>query len=345
LFFVAIFLIALLAYFLVSLVMKQAHVLDLLDVPNERSHHCSIIPSGGGLGFVAALFVGFFVFEFSLFFEHWYIFVALGVVFGVGVYDDRHDVSARLKFIAIFIAVLFLSLNGLYIDTLGNWYGFEIGLLWWIGVPFSMFAIAGFTNALNLIDGIDGLASSISITILLFFAFLGLKYQDTFIVALSFFTIASILGFLLLNWNPAKIFMGDSGSLSLGFIISVVSVLSLEYIHPVAVLYLAAIPLLDTLVVMVRRIRRGKSPFSPDKTHIHHILVNFFEGNAKRVVYFLVMLQAVFSGIGYVILDSMSKGDEKNIPLFGLIGFALLFVLFYMIFTGMQRRQMIIDSK
>ena len=122
-------------------------------------------------------------------------------------------------------------------------------------------------------------------------------------------------------------------------IISVLAVLSIEYIHPVTILYLAAIPILDTLIVMIRRIRRKKSPFSPDKTHLHHILVKFFDNNIQRTVGFLVLLQVIFSGIGYAIIDSMSKGDEKNIPLFALIGFMLLFVLFYMIFTGIKKRQ------
>ena len=342
--FVQLFFTTLFSYLLVKQVIKHAHDLELLDVPNERSHHCNIIPSGGGIGFVAALFSGVVIFEFSLFLEYWYLFLSILIVFAMGVYDDRHDVSAKLKFIAIFIAVGLLSLYDLSINTLGNWYGYDLNLLWWIAVPFSMFAVAGFTNALNLIDGIDGLSSSISVVILLFFVFLGFKYEDNLLVMLSMFTIASVLGFMFLNWNPAKIFMGDSGSLTLGFIISILAVVSIKYIHPIVILYLTAIPLLDTLIVMIRRIRRGKNPFSPDKTHLHHILVKFFEGNVVKTVYFLVLMQIVFSGIGYAILDSMSKGDGRNIPLFALIGFALMFVLFYMIFTGIKKRQLQLDK-
>jgi UDP-GlcNAc:undecaprenyl-phosphate GlcNAc-1-phosphate transferase len=337
--------ITLASYFLVKQVIKHAHSLHLLDIPNERSHHCNIIPSGAGIGFVAALFVGLISFELQLILEYWFIFLSILIVFAMGIYDDRHDVSAKLKFIAIFLAVGVLFFNGVVIDSLGVWYGYDISLVWWIALPFSMFALAGFTNALNLIDGIDGLSSSISVVILLFFAFLGFEYEDNLLIVLSSFTIASIIGFMFLNWNPAKIFMGDSGSLSLGFIISVLAVISLEYIHPVAILYLTAIPILDTLIVMIRRIRRGKSPFSPDKTHLHHILVKFFDNNVPQTVSFLVLMQIIFSGIGYALLDSMSKGEGKNIPLFALIGFVLLFVVFYMIFTGIKKRQKMIDEK
>ncbi len=335
----------LLSYLLVKQVIKHAQTLHLLDIPNERSHHCNIIPSGAGIGFIMAFFLSLIVFEPILFLKNWYIFLSIVIVFAMGIYDDRHEISAKIKFIAIFFAVGLLCLNGVCINTFGVWYGYNISLAWWIAVPFSMFALAGFTNALNLIDGIDGLASSISVVILLFFAFIGFEHADNLLIVLSTFTIASIIGFMFLNWHPAKIFMGDSGSLSLGFIISVVAVLSLKYIHPVAILYLTAIPILDTLIVMVRRIRRGKSPFSPDKTHIHHILVKFFDNNVPKTVVFLVVMQIIFSGIGYAILDSMSKGDSKNIPLFAVVGFMLLFVLFYMIFTGIKKRQSFIDKE
>jgi UDP-GlcNAc:undecaprenyl-phosphate/decaprenyl-phosphate GlcNAc-1-phosphate transferase len=277
-----IFLLTLFSYILVKIVIKYAHELRFLDIPNERSHHCDIIPSGAGLGFISAFFIMITLFEFELLLTNWYYFLSIFVVFIIGIIDDRFEVSARWKFIVIFFSVFILWLNGVSIDTLGIWFGYDLSFSWWIALPFSMFAIAGFTNALNLIDGIDGLSSSVSLVILFFFLFLGIEYHDNFIIKISLYTIATLIGFIILNWHPAKIFMGDSGSLTLGFIISVLALKSIEHIHPIGILYLAAIPLLDTLVVMVRRIRRGKSPFKPDKTHIHHILVKFFDMNVKK---------------------------------------------------------------
>jgi len=339
-------LITLLSYILVKQLIKYAHKLELFDIPNERSHHCSITPRGGGIGFVSAFFIGTILFQYNYFLEYWYIFASIFLVFLVGIYDDKFEVSAKLKFIVIFISVFILWLNGLTINSFGNWYGYELTLPSLVALIFSMFALAGFTNALNLIDGIDGLSSSISIVILTFFAFIGYEYNDNFIFTLSIFSIASIAGFLVLNWNPAKIFMGDSGSLTLGFIISVLSLLSLKYIHPIAILYLAAVPILDTLIVMTRRIRRGKSPFLPDKTHIHHIMVKFFDMNVKRTVLFLVLLQIIFSSIGYIIFDAINHMQKShNLPLFALLGFIILFVLFYMIFTGIKKRQLLEESQ
>ncbi len=335
----------LLSYLFVRYLIKKAHSLGLYDVPNERSHHCSITPSGAGIGFVLALISTLFLFEYELIQSYLFIFFSILSVFVIGIIDDRHDIRAKWKFVVIFFASFILWWHGLSVDTLGTWYGNEINLYVWIALPFTMFTIAGCTNALNLIDGIDGLAGSVSIVILFFFAAVGFKYHSDIIVILSSFTIATLVGFLIFNWNPAKIFMGDSGSLTLGFIISVLSVLSLEYIHPLTILYLTALPILDTLIVMVRRIRRGKSPFKADKTHIHHILVAFFDGDVKRTVVFLMMLQIIFSGVGYALLDIMSKSEGRNVPLFGLVGFAILFVLFYMIFTGIQKRQIELDKK
>ena len=332
-----------LSYIFVKQTIKYAHKLDLYDVPNERSHHCSVKPSGAGIGFVLALFVSFALFEHTLLQQYWYIFLSIFIVFATGVYDDRHNVSAKFKFIFIFIAVFLLWFFGISIDTFGNWYGYNISLPSVFALLFSMFALAGFTNALNLIDGIDGLSASISIVILSFFAGLGFEYNSHIIVLLSTSTIAVLIGFLFLNWNPAKIFMGDSGSLTLGFIISILAVLSIKYIHPIAIIYLTAIPILDTLIVMIRRIRRGKSPFSPDKTHIHHIMVKFFDMNVKKTVVFLSILQIIFSSIGYMLLDSINKNNGHNIPLFALIGFMFMFVIFYMIFTGIKKRQNFIE--
>lgn len=337
-------LIILSSYAFVYNVIKYAHKLDLYDVPNERSHHCSVTPSGAGIGFIGALILSFVFLDFSLFLDYWYIFFAIVIVFSMGVYDDRHEVSAKIKFIAIFAAVFLLWLNDFSIDTLGSWYGYELSLTPTLALIVSMFAISGYTNALNLIDGIDGLSSSISLVILLFFAFIGFEYHSDIIVLLSTFTMASLVGFLFFNWNPAKIFMGDSGSLSLGFIISVLSVLSLQYVHPIALVYIVSLPILDTLIVMTRRISKKRSPFSPDKTHIHHIMVKFFNMDVPKTVGFLVLLQIIFSSIGYMILDSINKHGGANVPLFALVGFICLFFLFYMMFTTMYKHQKIIDK-
>ncbi len=338
------FFIAIFSYFFIKLLMANAKKLNLLDIPNERSQHTKVIPRGGGIGFVLVFFISFLTFDFHLFLHHWYIFVSILMVFLVGIADDRFVVSARLKFKIIFLAVFLMWLNGFSINTFGIWFGYRIDLAWWIALPFTMFALAGFTNALNLIDGIDGLSTSISMVMLVFFYFIGLAHNDILIMTISSYTAVSLVGFLILNWNPAKVFMGDSGSLTLGFIISVLAVLSIRYIHPVVILYLTALPILDTLIVMTRRIRRGQSPFSPDKTHIHHILVKFFDNNVKKTVIFLTISQTIMGGIGCTLFDMIKKDNYGIIPFFALIGFVMIFLLSYMIFTAMKKRQLLIDK-
>jgi UDP-GlcNAc:undecaprenyl-phosphate GlcNAc-1-phosphate transferase len=322
--------------------------LGLIDIPNERSSHCSIIPRGAGIGFVIALFVSVMIYDMTMFIHYWYVYASVMMVFGIGVLDDIYDTPPKAKFLVIFAAVLLLWWYGICIDSLGVWFGFDIELMWF-ALPFTMFALAGFTNALNLIDGLDGLAGSVTIVIVGFFGYIGYAYSNDLMLVLSLFTIASLLGFMVLNYNPAKVFMGDSGSLSLGFVVSILAVLSVEYIHPVVVLYIAAVPILDTLIVMIRRVRRGRSPFSPDKTHIHHILVRAI-GNkdedgklingTKRTVWFLILLQVMFSGIGMLMHNSiLNMGDDSFMPLIALIGFGVLFLVFYVVFTSMKKRQ------
>ncbi len=336
--------IAVISYIFIKILIKNAKKLNLLDLPNDRSYHCNITPRGGGIGFVFSFFLTIFIFKFPLFLEYWYIFVSILIVFLVGILDDIYNISPKSKFVAIFVSVFLLWLHGVDIDTIGLWFGYQINLIWWIALPFSMFALAGFTNALNLIDGIDGLAGSISIVILLSFYFIGYEYHNVLIMVISSFTIASLIGFMLLNWNPAKVFMGDSGSLTLGFIISILAVLSIKHIHPVTILYLAALPILDTFIVMTRRIRKGKSPFSPDKTHVHHILVKFFENNVKKTVIFLIIFQIVFSSVGYILLDMINRYKMGIIPFFAILGFIMIFLLSYMIFNGIKKRQIFLDN-
>lgn len=331
-----------LTFVFIKLIIKNAKVLGLVDIPNDRSSHTKITPRGAGIGFGFAFFISSLFFSFDLFIEQWIVYLAIFMVFLLGILDDHKDASPKAKFYVIFLATFILYLGDISIYSLGTFLGVEIPL-WYFALPFTMIAVAGFTNALNLIDGLDGLAATVSIVILSSFLYIGYLHNDTFIINLCLTTIVSLFAFLYFNWNPAKIFMGDSGSLFLGFIIAVVAILSLEYIHPIAVLYLAALPLMDTLIVMVRRIRNGKSPFSPDKTHIHHILLIFFQKKVKKTVSFLILLQVIFSLIGL-----MFVGESKVLP-FGLgfislVAFVAINALFYMIFTGMKRRQKLIEK-
>jgi len=304
----------------VYLLLKYSSFLGLQDVPNARSSHKKVMPRSAGIGFVSASLLSILFLEFSHFVEYIYIYLSILFIMLVGLYDDRFDASHRWKFVALLIVGVFVSYNGMTIDSLGHYFGYEITLPFWIAMMFSTFAIIGFTNALNLMDGLDGLAGGLSIVILMTFFAVGYTHDDQPMVILSSVFIASVSAFLIFNWYPAKIFMGDSGSLSLGFVISLLSIMSLKYVAPSAVLFIIALPLIDTFIVMRRRIQRGQSPFKADKNHIHHFLYKT-KLNVKISVVMLLYIQLSLSIIGY----QMHEADEVlSLALFILLLFIFL---------------------
>jgi UDP-GlcNAc:undecaprenyl-phosphate GlcNAc-1-phosphate transferase len=310
--------------------MTFAHQLKLVDIPNERSFHNKHTPKGAGIGFSLAALSVIALCDFQLFIDNYLTFLAILIVLITGIVDDIKNCRPRFKFITIFFAVALLYMDGCSIHTLGDYAGVHIELYWLFVFPFTYFAVVGFTNALNLIDGIDGLAGGIAFIILGSFLAVGLKFDDMFIVMLSSSFMFALIAFLFLNWNPAKIFMGDSGSLTLGFVIAVLGIKSLAYINPTVVLFIAAIPILDTMMVMARRKQRHQSLFKADKNHLHHIL-----HDQKRDVKFtssmLWMMQFVFSMIGY---RSIGQDDSWNLVLFGV-----LFYVFFNLFDPRLRRR------
>jgi UDP-GlcNAc:undecaprenyl-phosphate GlcNAc-1-phosphate transferase len=179
-------------------------------------------------------------------------------------------------------------------------------------------------------DGLDGLAASVSLVIFLAFFAIGIEHKDELLITLSSFFAVSLLAFLLFNWNPAKIFMGDSGSLALGMVIVILSIHSFQYVTPASILFTAALPLLDTFIVMTRRIQRSQSPFKADKNHMHHFLFNV-KGDIRYTVIMLTMMQIVFSIIGYQI------GQANNFV--SLILFLLLFYIYLNLFDQRLKRR------
>jgi UDP-GlcNAc:undecaprenyl-phosphate GlcNAc-1-phosphate transferase len=310
------------SFFLIKLLIKYAPRMGFVDIPNARSVHKTSTPRGAGIGIFIAFFAAFFFYD-KMFFTHYPLtFLSFVLVFVIGLLDDHRNASPRTKFVIIFIATTLCYLEGIGIHSLGPFFGFDLDL-GWLALPFTLFAVSGFTNALNLIDGLDGLAGTISVIILAILFYIGFENSDVFIMGISALLLSAIAAFLFFNWNPAKIFLGDSGSLTIGFIISIVSIKALEYIHPTLILFLAQIPILDTLIVMVRRKRHGRSAFEADKTHLHHILLDFFNGNVKRTVTSLAMLQTVSSLVGLFYLYNV---EQTLVLLLFIVSFVILYV-------------------
>ncbi len=320
-----------------KIIINNALKLGLVDVPNSRSMHTRHHPRGAGIGFTLAVMLVEPFFHFHLFFEHFLTFGAILAVFVVGVLDDKQDTRPNTKFIVIALASAAVYFDGIGVSTLGTLFGVEMNL-GWLALPFTIFAIVGFSNALNLIDGLDGLAGSLSLVMLGALFLIGYEFNDPFMMMLSGGFIAALFAFMLYNWNPASIFMGDSGSLVLGFVIGLLVIKAAAYVQPVTVLFLIAVPLLDTIIVMVRRKRHGKSICTADKTHMHHVLYGFFNKDIKRTVVYMAMLQATYSITGLLIVD----GADQTMS---LLLFVLNIIILYAVFSGMLHRQQIIDSK
>jgi UDP-N-acetylmuramyl pentapeptide phosphotransferase/UDP-N-acetylglucosamine-1-phosphate transferase len=256
----------------------------LFDMPNLRKAHQTPVPTMGGIAVYAGMIVALLlwyrftgdVFTISFFFS-------LAALFALGIMDDLKDIPAHYKLAIQLGVALLMALSGVRVTSFEGLFGiYTLPLA--VQYGFTLFAIVGITNAFNLIDGIDGLAGSLGFMSLISVAlFLTLSGQ-TGPAIIAFALSGALLGFLYYNFNPARIFMGDTGSLVLGFTIAVLSILLIRTNTgmlqpvltnvPVVALSVVLIPVFDTLRVFSLRISRGRSPFHPDKTHIHHLLTN-----------------------------------------------------------------------
>lgn len=315
--------------FFISLILNKilinySHKLKLIDKPNERSLHQVEKSRAGGIAIFLSFIIGLILFNVNLSF---YLVLGFFIVFFLGIYDDIKNLSSKIKFFWIMLSATFIYIDGYFITSIGVFFKVDLIMPTSIAYLFLLFAVVGFINAMNLIDGLDGLSSGIGIVILISFAYIGFKYSDNFLFYISMTLIFSLFGFLVFNWYPSKIFMGDTGSLSLGFVIVVLSIYSINsnYISAVSVLLLAAVPILDTLIVMFRRISQKKNPFKADKTHIHHVILFQQNKNVRKTSLILILLQLIFVyiGLGFKVRD--------DIYILGV--FIMLFILFYLLLT------------
>ena len=302
---------------------RYAFVLGMVDKPNARSMHTRIVPRGGGLVFVSIALTAALIFSWVqgvLDLKRALIYLAIAIVLWAGFVDDKKEVSPKIKFIYIFIAAAIACYSSICLTYLGSYLGHPVYLPIWLAAPFTFFAIAGFTNALNLMDGLDGLAGGLSVIMLGAFLWIGLNFHDDFMIITSAIFLAAILAFLLYNWHPAKVFMGDSGSLTLGFVIALLAIRAGTHVSPSSVLFILVLPIMDTFIVMTRRIQRGLSPFHADKTHMHHLLFNRYRDVSYTTI-ILLYIQLAFTLIG---LQLTKTDDFLSIILMGILFFIFL---------------------
>ena len=278
---------------LIPVLRRYADQLGFLDIPDERKVHTIEIPRVGGIAMVIGVLVSLVLWiDFEQYIKAYIIGIVIIAVFGIC--DDRVQLGHKSKFLGQLIAALLLIFIGdVKVNSLPFLYDGTIPDL--IAIPFTLFALLGITNAINLSDGLDGLAGGTSLFSLGVIALLAYQAGDTNFVMLCLTVIGCVMGFLRFNTYPAMIFMGDTGSQFLGFSLGVLVIWLSQKVYPVispaiAILILG-LPLLDTFYVMVNRIIKGGSPFKPDKTHIHHKLLSAGMHHYEAV-FFIYLIQS-----------------------------------------------------
>lgn len=305
----------------IPIVARIATHIGALDIPNERKIHKKPIPRLGGLAIYFGFLLGYMLFgKESIQMNS--ILIGSFIIMITGIIDDIKPISAKYKFFGQLVGASIIPIYGGImlneITAFGLYINFGI-----ISIPITILFIVSIINCMNLIDGLDGLAGGLSSIYFLTVGIIALIMHNSvgLDVILTFVMLGSTLGFLLHNFNPAKIFMGDSGSMFLGYIIAVIALLGFKnvtltsFIIP---LLLLAIPILDTLFAILRRIINHKPISMPDKNHLHHQLLklNFSQKTTVLIIYFVDILFAIASII-YVLKDRTS----------GIIIYTLLLII------------------
>jgi UDP-N-acetylmuramyl pentapeptide phosphotransferase/UDP-N-acetylglucosamine-1-phosphate transferase len=298
------------------LVIRYASANNLYVELSQRKIHKKITPSMGGIGIFSGLLAAAFITSFWKL-EILMIAGVLFIPFLIGLLDDRYHLRPRKKLLGQLLAatLVFFVLDVRLTSMYGIFSDAEFPQ--WLSYLITVFTIIILTNSFNLIDGIDGLASTFSLVALLFFGVWFSYNGVTAYALLSFALIGSVLAFLFKNWQPSKIFMGDTGSLVLGMSLSILAISflnennSLSSYAPMrftsgmgTVLCVLIVPIVDTIRVIVIRIGRGISPLTADKRHIHHTLVRI--GKSHRFAVLLIFVVHVFFIINALLLKHFS---------------------------------------
>ncbi|WP_059364745.1 UDP-N-acetylglucosamine--undecaprenyl-phosphate N-acetylglucosaminephosphotransferase [Pseudoalteromonas sp. '520P1 No. 423'] len=310
---------------------KLAKAINLVDSPNARKHHAGSVPLVGGLAIFVVVFSFLFAFPDTITTPYLYLSCAITLLV-VGVFDDLLDISFKFRLLLqVVISGLMMFVGGLVLQNLGMLVApFTLDLSFF-GYFVTVITVVGAINAFNMVDGIDGLLGGLSIVT---FGSLGLLFFMNGQLDLMSFCLAIIvatLPYILLNLGLPlgqrfKVFMGDAGSTVIGF--TVVWLLiegsqsSSPAISPVTALWIAAIPIMDAVYTIFRRIKKGQSPFQPDRKHLHHILQRLGLNSSMTLVT-ICSLASVFAAVGVI-------GEMMNVPEYIMFySFIVMFLVYY----------------
>lgn len=297
------FLFSIINVILIFFYSKLAHKFGLLDYPDYRKRHSGIIPLVGGL----VIYTSLLIFYFQISTNYWIdiICVSSTIIFVVGLIDDKKQIGIIVRLLAQIFACLLVMGVGLTIVDIGSYFDYsplEVGIY---GLLFTILCVVGLTNAINFMDGIDGLASGIilhALVSILLFSYLDNGIQNSQILL---YLIFSLIIFLVANLSPVlpKIFLGDSGSMLIGFLVAWLLIYyshpNVRAFHPVLTIWCVSIPTFDLLSVFTKRIIKKTNPFTPDRGHIHHLFINYGI-NANVALTYIISLSIFFSLVGII---------------------------------------------
>jgi UDP-GlcNAc:undecaprenyl-phosphate/decaprenyl-phosphate GlcNAc-1-phosphate transferase len=283
--------------FLTPIVKKLAFKIGATDKPNHRKVHSRIMPRLGGLAIFLSFVIGMKFFN-PIGEYHLPIMIGSMIIILTGILDDIKEISPKVKLAGqIAAAAVVVIYGGLKVEFINLPFGGIIDF-GYLSIPLTMIWIIGITNAINLIDGLDGLAGGVSTIALLTIAGMSMVMDNYYVLVVSLIAAASTAGFLFYNFHPAKIFMGDSGALFLGYIISVLSLLgykNVTFISLVIPVIILGVPISDTFFAIVRRIVNKQPISAPDKSHLHHCLIR--AGFTHRQTVLLIYAMAAIFGL------------------------------------------------
>ena len=322
-----------LAFAVVKLLKPIAYWAELVDKPGGRKQHHGVVPLIGGIAIYASVLVTSFLFieqpiEIRLFL------LAGGLIVFMGMVDDRYQLSARFRLVGqLLVSCIFVYALDVHFYSFGDLLG--IGELnpGWLGYPLAILSIMGAINAMNMLDGMDGLVGSIAmVSFIGLVALFGANGNSTFQYLCMTF-IGSTGAFLIFNlWGSptrafGKVFMGDAGSMFLGLSLGVLLICGSQgtspAFSPVTALWFMLLPITDMFTIMYRRIKRGRSPMAPDRTHIHHIILRA-GFSAKQTLYVMLCVQGLFVVLGVFF---MKAGVPDWVSFVAAIGFVVVYQL------------------
>ena len=311
---------------------KIAFKVGAIANPRKRDMHSKPIPRMGGIAIVAGFMITFFISIQFITVLDWkqVIGVTLGalIIFLLGFFDDIYELSAKLKFLIQILAATLVALSGISIPSISiPFIGDTPMFLDMLSIPITVVWIVGITNAVNFIDGLDGLAAGVSSIASICLMVLSIYSGYPIAILLTTILAGSCLGFLPYNFNPASIFMGDTGSTFLGFILAVTSILGLLKSYTIVTIIVAVLvlglPVFDTAFAIIRRLLAGKPITAPDRGHLHHRLVD--RGYSQKQA--VITLYAISGVFGLSAIAVANHDFRVIVAIFIIMGLLLYFNL------------------